>query len=867
MDRSSEKHSILQEDTCEFSIYSDHDQLASIEIELKLFWTSSHLFNHRQSKDTFIWHSGNIPQLSLGENSRLNGSLHYGDSVQDEWFLVWCLYEISKKFGCLIQVFDNDGEFLLIEAADHLPKWVTPDLAKGRVWILSGSLHLIPLEASPLDHTGPLQISIALEIIRNSSYSTIASQAINSAILARIQKASPQQLSENHLFNTEAYLHPNIASALQNDPNLIGLAVKAFCDKTPDTFKACRDMIHFPPQPTHLTPRKDSLVTASNVVRMTRPLYAVLLNHEMNFHPPRPFEKARWMACDVNDTPEWKKRTLGMKISCGFEMMLFTAESSLSASSKTFITTTHSSPYQSYLQKLQKSGYFQDETEGSQKWTQLESMARETYLRTLKPSEILDRYQRAVVQVCEGTKLASSHILQGENDEWLNLDEEQLKLFLKTSGEAGLPGQSIVNEEELAKGDVQKMTSFADQIQNFVDGQGSLEGALHSDDEITEDGQSDSQDDSEQEQLRADIFKTKRKGGHGSRSRAPINYDDKTNKILETLVPPLSPSEWGQSTQTSTSTSKKVDSNLSLPSHVLDNSSSNNTHKALATREQSSPSMRKMTKFEPQAYDGVCEDFSEEEEDDDHPNPRTDLHMERTDMTEIIDDIDMDNERDDFLKFAREALGLTDDQYAAILEDRKERGAYVPPSPIQPDSDDNDSEIIPEKSLKSSQLLSLKKKQDCPEDGPRSLSRIEGSSTSKASDGGFKSIDLQAFDDLMDRMNAELRQQIKQLSQKCKKGGPIPDTTLGPSLTRADDLSDSDSEPDTDAIDQAMQHELAKLMKQSGVDLDGESNTPMDYGLISHFLESFKSQAGLPGPVGNMAGRIGFDLLGKENTK
>jgi hypothetical protein len=43
------------------------------------------------------------------------------------------LFEISKAFDCQIQVHDNDGEFLLIEAADHLPKWLTPDSAKGRV--------------------------------------------------------------------------------------------------------------------------------------------------------------------------------------------------------------------------------------------------------------------------------------------------------------------------------------------------------------------------------------------------------------------------------------------------------------------------------------------------------------------------------------------------------------------------------------------------------------------------------------------------------------------------------------------------------------------------------------------------------------
>jgi len=42
--------------------------------------------------------------------------------------------------GCLFyvgRVCDNDGEFLLIEAADYLPKWLNPDTAENRVSIIS----------------------------------------------------------------------------------------------------------------------------------------------------------------------------------------------------------------------------------------------------------------------------------------------------------------------------------------------------------------------------------------------------------------------------------------------------------------------------------------------------------------------------------------------------------------------------------------------------------------------------------------------------------------------------------------------------------------------------------------------------------
>lgn len=43
-----------------------------------------------------------------------------------------------------MQVWDNDGEFLLIEAAYALPRWLKPDTATNRVWLRGGTLHILP---------------------------------------------------------------------------------------------------------------------------------------------------------------------------------------------------------------------------------------------------------------------------------------------------------------------------------------------------------------------------------------------------------------------------------------------------------------------------------------------------------------------------------------------------------------------------------------------------------------------------------------------------------------------------------------------------------------------------------------------------
>jgi hypothetical protein len=81
--------------------------------------------------------------------AHLAGSSLFGDNIEDEWFIVWMLSELTRVFhGLTARVWDNDGEFLLIECAFHLPKWVTPDAVANRVFLRGGHLHVVPPAAT-----------------------------------------------------------------------------------------------------------------------------------------------------------------------------------------------------------------------------------------------------------------------------------------------------------------------------------------------------------------------------------------------------------------------------------------------------------------------------------------------------------------------------------------------------------------------------------------------------------------------------------------------------------------------------------------------------------------------------------------------
>ena len=61
------------------------------------------------------------------------GMAQFGDNLEDEWFIAWLLCELTARIpGTAARVWDNDGEFLLIEAAYSLPRWLKPETATSR---------------------------------------------------------------------------------------------------------------------------------------------------------------------------------------------------------------------------------------------------------------------------------------------------------------------------------------------------------------------------------------------------------------------------------------------------------------------------------------------------------------------------------------------------------------------------------------------------------------------------------------------------------------------------------------------------------------------------------------------------------------
>lgn len=295
----------------------------------------------------YIWNRES-PQINLTKlKNGISISFRVSDAVEDEWFMTYILLNASIKYpGILIKVEDQDGQFLLIEAADSLPNWITPDNSENRVWIFNGELHLIDFKTFPLSKE--LDEEVAASLIRDPSKKTLASKEISENAFLRL-KDYPLTASDNSQ-RSLVFLPKKVAKVLLGDPQLIAPITESICSRDAISSRAFQRMSNFPPLETstpssNLQPdpsTKEEILPALVSICLTRRIYAQLT--AQRFFAPKAFGR-RWQNAVESyrallDTPiseddlsekelEERKRAreegkwwdLGCKISCGLEML------------------------------------------------------------------------------------------------------------------------------------------------------------------------------------------------------------------------------------------------------------------------------------------------------------------------------------------------------------------------------------------------------------------------------------------------------------------------------------------------------------------------------------------------------------------
>ncbi|GAA6029922.1 hypothetical protein JCM8097_009170 [Rhodosporidiobolus ruineniae] len=946
-------------DSCSYSIhFPPSTDLAATLPLLTTFLASS--------SSTYIWH--NPPPFnfelsplafstptSQSQPRWIQGKSEVTDAVDDEWFLVWLLRRISEHWtDAVIQVDDDDGEFLLIEAADYLPTWVTPQNAANRVWIHRGHLHLIPLthrSALPFqgassssadatlnpsfdpDEEGYLDRATALELVRDESVETRAPREVEDAVWARIS-GYPEKMQEHH-HTTVAYLPVDIALALSEQPDLVAEAVKAFYEREPDTLRACNSMTRFPPSSpssAFSSPSPSSSSSPSSPfsvpptvltpVRLTRPLYSQLVLQR--FYAPKPFVKAGWSvgvsgegeAKGEREELERRWRDVGMKLACGFEMLYAHtrplprhASSALSSSSPESIPSDPA--YKRFLAALAEKGFFEGEMEGSEKWRMKEGEARSGWEKTKGGRPTLSFAQR----VDDASSLARSrpppHLPQRlsvpsdlpttaeeaqkrgleSSEGWMMLDEQGLEELLASReggrGKGGVGGLGDSDFEDSSDGEsddedeggggkmegvegaeaekkarkaARRLEEMASRVEEFVEGRGAVQGALFDDEQTDDEGSDD--------------------------EMAPpeLSAEERAAR-MEKLVAALPDSEWGAATAppppAASSSSAAATADVDAPPALADPTATKGAKDAL-------PSKPRPSQLTEEKYDGASSDdeLSSSDEMAEGEEGLGGSDVEGEDAPALVggegEELDMGEEMDEFLRFATETLGLTEEQYEGILGERRKRGAFVP-GPAK----DKKTNVLPASSSTPSTSPSAPKPAT---KAPTPAAATAAGNPPPPPNPPLRNPNLADFDSLMEQMERELATARAGRAGKPSSGSSAAKSSAAASAGKKDEkeptkvnasrqsfpassrvvvdsLSDDDSDDEGGEGDDsdlaAMDAELARLLSASGAVPGGEEGGGeggMDYNLVKNFLESFQAQGGFGGPAGNLAGRMGFQM-------
>ncbi|KAL8846360.1 MAG: hypothetical protein Q9221_008539 [Calogaya cf. arnoldii] len=304
---------ILPDDCVQYTLYLIDANLSHFEIraQLRKVQAAANLLCKGLLKD-FIWQRDDF-RLEIKQQdglSLLQGRTNFGDSIEDEWLIVYLLRELSKQFSqTWIRVVDPDGEFLLVEAADALPKWLNPEVAENRVWISNGKLLIIPKERPKGNvQAGGLTVDDALKFIRDRRTDFLYIPAIESKAFYRLRNY-PAQIKDS-LHQGLIAIPRKLAYVLHERAAYISFAVEAFYLRDPIALRP----LQFPKASELWFPPEDFVIVST---KFTKAGFAQLKGQE--FETPRAWSASIAKVSGVLGQTGYE---MGMKVTCGFEMLM-----------------------------------------------------------------------------------------------------------------------------------------------------------------------------------------------------------------------------------------------------------------------------------------------------------------------------------------------------------------------------------------------------------------------------------------------------------------------------------------------------------------------------------------------------------------
>ena len=174
--------------------------------------------------ETHLWQSGAPTPCFTATATRRSWTATLpldDDDAHDAWLVVSAARGLSRSLAPRVAAVSvresQDGELVLVEAADVLPEWLEPDTAVNRVFFRAGRLHIVP--PSVVEDAGDVfKVVQALDEAR-----TLASPIVERAVTAKLEPYPALALTHStHFANVE--VHDTLARVVASVPELVPLA-------------------------------------------------------------------------------------------------------------------------------------------------------------------------------------------------------------------------------------------------------------------------------------------------------------------------------------------------------------------------------------------------------------------------------------------------------------------------------------------------------------------------------------------------------------------------------------------------------------------------------------------------------------------
>lgn len=170
--------------------------------------------------DHYVWNC-TIPRIEIVQShgySYIMGTLDFKQDFNEEWIIIWMLYNFSSRYPDLyIHIADNDGELFLIEFADHIPEFLDTKCGGNRTWLNNQNIVIVPNEFYSKEN---LSLGQSLEFIEKSSFKLLRDDTLNK-FFARKVKEYPDKILES-VFLVDAEVTKELASILYTEPKTFG---------------------------------------------------------------------------------------------------------------------------------------------------------------------------------------------------------------------------------------------------------------------------------------------------------------------------------------------------------------------------------------------------------------------------------------------------------------------------------------------------------------------------------------------------------------------------------------------------------------------------------------------------------------------